>query len=119
MVAPISVFLADDNLLVRAGVRALLGRQDDVDVVGEAAGYPELLKDRPAEGDQLAEAVRAVATGATAIDPVIVDALVRPVTQTADDPTAADEDLLTQIAEGRPMKPIAPPRETTPEAVEQ
>src|SRR6478752_1642204 len=29
----ISVFLADDNLIVRAGVRALLGREPDVDVV--------------------------------------------------------------------------------------
>src|SRR4029079_4819876 len=39
----ISVFLADDNLLVRAGVRALLGREADVDVVGEASDYDELV----------------------------------------------------------------------------
>src|SRR5947209_11765359 len=35
----INVFLADDNLLVREGVRALLQRQADLDVVGVAADY--------------------------------------------------------------------------------
>ena len=48
-----------------------------------AAGYGYLLKDRIAEGDQLAQAVRAVATGGTVLDPTIVDALVQPVTDDA------------------------------------
>jgi class 3 adenylate cyclase/ActR/RegA family two-component response regulator len=39
----ISVFLADDNLIVREGVRALLGRQSSLRVVGEASDYQELL----------------------------------------------------------------------------
>ena len=133
----ITVFLADDNLIVRAGVRALLAREPDVEVVGEAADHPELLaaaaehqpqvvvtdirmpptfqregidaakeirkrhpgtgivilsqyddpeyaislladgaagyayllKDRLAEGDQLVDAIRAVATGGTAARP--------------------------------------------------
>jgi class 3 adenylate cyclase/DNA-binding NarL/FixJ family response regulator len=39
----ITVLLADDNLIVREGVRALLGLQDDIDVVGVAADYDELL----------------------------------------------------------------------------
>jgi adenylate cyclase len=39
----ISVVLADDNLLVREGVRALLARRDDVEVVGVAADYDELV----------------------------------------------------------------------------
>ena len=39
----ITVVLADDNLIVRAGVRALLAREADVEVVGEAADYPELI----------------------------------------------------------------------------
>ncbi|MBW3574044.1 MAG: response regulator [Actinobacteria bacterium] len=39
----ITVFLADDNLIVREGVRALLNRQRDVDVVGVAADYQELV----------------------------------------------------------------------------
>ena len=179
----ITVFLADDNLLVREGVRALLQRQDDLDVVGVAADYDELiagaeaaapqvvvtdirmpptfqregieaakevrkrhpgtgivilsqyddpeyavallsegsagygylLKDRIAEGDQLVDAVRAVATGGTALDPSIVDALVRPVSSS--DLSDADEELLTYIAEGKPIKAIAAARRTTPEAV--
>ncbi|HTZ07813.1 MAG TPA: adenylate/guanylate cyclase domain-containing protein [Acidimicrobiales bacterium] len=39
----ISVFLADDNLIVRAGVQALLGLEPDVEVVGTAADYDELV----------------------------------------------------------------------------
>jgi hypothetical protein len=34
----ITVFLADDNLLVREGVRALLGLEPDLQVIGTAAG---------------------------------------------------------------------------------
>ena len=180
----ITVVLADDNLIVRTGVRALLAREHDVDVVGEAADHPELiaaaiqhqpqvvvtdirmppsfqregidaakeirqrmpgtgivvlsqfddpeyavslladgaagyaylLKDRLAEGDQLVDAIRAVATGGTLLDPVIVEALVRPV-QTDDALSAADQELLTFIAEGKPIKAIAVARQTTPEAV--
>ena len=183
--AVITVVLADDNLIVRAGVRALLAREADVEVVGEAADHPELidaatslapqvvvsdirmpptfqregidaakeirkrnpgtgivilsqyddpeyavsllsegaagyaylLKDRLAEGDQLIEAIRAVATGGTLLDPVIVDALVRPVQAGDDELSRADQELLTWIAEGRPIKAIAVARQTTPEAV--
>lgn len=39
----IRVALADDQHLVRAGFRALLAAEDDIDVVGEAAGGTELL----------------------------------------------------------------------------
>jgi adenylate cyclase len=181
----ISVVLADDNLIVRAGVRALLAREADVEVVGEAADLPELLaaamelepqvvvsdirmpptfqregidaakeirkrnpgtgvvilsqyddpeyavsllsegaagyayllKDRLAEGDQLIDAIRAVATGGTLLDPVIVDALVRPVQTGDDDLNDADQELLTFIAEGKPIKAIAVARQTTPEAI--
>ncbi len=181
----ITVVLADDNLIVRAGVRALLAREADVEVVGEAADYPELiaaamehqphvvvsdirmpptfqregidaakeirarnvgtgivilsqyddpeyavsllsegaagysnlLKDRLAEGDQLIDAIRSVATGGTLLDPVIVDALVRPVQAGDDDLSRADQELLTFIAEGRPIKAIAVARKTTPEAI--
>jgi class 3 adenylate cyclase/DNA-binding NarL/FixJ family response regulator len=180
----ITVFLADDNLLVREGVRALLERQADLVVVGVAADYDELvagadvaapqvvvtdirmppsfqregieaaklvrkrhpgtgivilsqyddpdyavsllaegsagygylLKDRIAEGDQLVAAVRAVATGGTALDPSIVDALVRPVRQDGE-LSPGDEELLTFIAEGKPIKAIAAALGTTPEAV--
>src|SRR6266581_2875778 len=182
-VGPIDVFLADDNLIVREGVRALIERHPDLRVVGVAADYDEvvagaaatlpqvlvtdvrmppsfhregidaakevrkrhpgtgvvvlsqyddpeyaiallaegsagygyLLKDRIAEGDQLVDAVRAVATGGTALDPAIVDALVRPVTA-GGGLDAADEELLTMVAEGKPIKAIAVARRTTPEA---
>jgi len=180
----ITVFLADDNLIVREGVRALLQREADIEVVGVAADYDELLagaeaaapqvlvtdirmppsfqregidaarelrkrhpgtgvvvlsqyddpeyavslladgssgygyllKDRLAEGDQLVQAVRAVAAGGTALDPAIVNALVQPVT-TEGDLSSSDEDLLRLIAEGKPIKAIAAMWRTTPEAV--
>src|SRR4051812_41693357 len=182
--AHISVFLADDSLLVREGVRALLASEADLDVVGVAedfdglvrgadetrpqvvvtdirmppnfqnegieaaklvrkqhpgtgvvvlsqydepeyaislladgsAGYAYLLKDRVGDGDQLVKAVREVATGGSMLDPAIVDALVRPAR--ADGELDADEEqLLTWIAEGRPVKAIAAAREMMPEAV--
>jgi DNA-binding NarL/FixJ family response regulator len=40
----ISVLLADDQVLVRAGFRSLLDAQDDIDVVGEAADGEEALR---------------------------------------------------------------------------
>ncbi len=180
----ISVFLADDNLLVREGVRALVNREPDLEVVGVAADYDELvsgavaaepqvvvtdirmppsfqregieaakevrrhhpgtgivvlsqyddpeyaisllsegaagyayqLKDRIAEGGQLVDAIRTVASGGTALDPSIVDSLMRPVT-TGGDLGPEDEELLRFVAEGRPIKAIAVARRTTPEAV--
>ncbi|CAN5511545.1 hypothetical protein BH18ACT1_BH18ACT1_09600 [soil metagenome] len=181
---PLRVFLADDNLLVRAGVRALLNRDPDIEIVGEAADYDELiagaeaavpqvlvsdirmpptfqregidaarelrkrhpgtgvvilsqfydpeyaisllsegsagyaylLKDRLAEGDQLVAAVKAVATGGSALDPAIVDALVRPV-QEDGALTTADDELLRLVAEGKTIKAIAANLRTTPSAV--
>lgn len=40
---PIAVFLADDNLIVREGVRALIERHRDLSVVGVAADYDGLV----------------------------------------------------------------------------
>jgi YesN/AraC family two-component response regulator len=37
----IRVFLADDNVIVREGVRALIDRHKDLSVVGVAADYDE------------------------------------------------------------------------------
>ena len=150
-VPAITVFLADDNLLVREGVRALIDRQSDLQIVGVgsdydetvagatatapnvlvtdirmppsfnregidaakevrkrhpgtgivilsqyddpeyavallaegSAGYGYLLKDNLAQGDQLIGAIRMVATGGTALDPSIVESLMRPVTSKA------------------------------------
>jgi class 3 adenylate cyclase/DNA-binding NarL/FixJ family response regulator len=181
----ISVFLADDNLIVREGVRALIERHADLRVVGVAADYDEvvsgaaaagpqvlvtdirmpptfsregieaakevrkrhpgtgvvvlsqyedpeyavsllaegsagygyLLKDHVAEGNQLADAIRAVATGGTALDPAIVEALVRPVVAPGG-LLPAEEELLAMVAEGKPVKAIAAARKAPPEAVD-
>src|ERR1700730_4083427 len=179
----IDVFLADDNLIVREGVRALIERHADLRVVGVAADYDEvitgaaetepqvlvtdvrmppsfqregidaakevrkrfpgtgvvvlsqyddpeyavsllaegsagygyLLKDHIAEGNQLVDAIRAVATGGTALAPVSVEALVRPVT-THGGLSTAEEELLGMVAEGKPIKAIAAARKLPPEA---
>ena len=79
-----------------------------------SAGYGYLLKQHVADGDQLARAVRAVATGGTSLDSVIVDALMNPVTD--DSIGAGDEQLLRMVAEGLPVKAIALARRITPEA---
>ena len=181
----ITVFLADDSAIIREGVRAMLRRDADVEVVGVAedydglvagaaelhpdvvvsdirmpphfqregidaakeirkihpgtgivilsqyddpdyavsllsegsAGYAYLLKDRIAEGDQLGRAIREVATGGSMLDPVIVTALMSPVRRTGG-LSAADDELLGQVAAGRTMKAIASMTKTTPAAVE-
>ncbi|HEX2701165.1 MAG TPA: adenylate/guanylate cyclase domain-containing protein [Acidimicrobiales bacterium] len=181
----ITVFLADDNLLVREGVRALVGLEADLQVVGVAADYDELLaraeplepqvlvtdirmpptfqqeginaakelrkrhpgtgvvvlsqyddpeyaisllgegragyayllKDRIAEGDQLARAIREVAGGGSMLDPAIVQALVNPVAGKDGDLTEDEDELLRMVAAGKPMKAIAAVRATTAEAV--
>ena len=181
----ISVFLADDNLIVREGVRALIERSADLRVVGLAADYDEvvsgctatepqvlvtdvrmppsfhregidaakevrkrhpgtgvvvlsqyddpeyavtllaegsagygyLLKDRVAEGSQLADAIRRVATGGTALDPAIVEALVRPVISPGG-LLAAEEELLGMIAEGKTIKVIAAAKGVPPAAID-
>jgi DNA-binding NarL/FixJ family response regulator len=55
--APIRVVLADDQALVRAGFRALLDAQDDIDVVGEAG-----------DGDQAVRVVRRLAPDVVLMD---------------------------------------------------
>lgn len=180
----ITVFLADDNLIVREGVRAVLALEADLEVVGVAgdygelvagadrtepqvlvtdirmppnfqnegieaakevrkrhpgtgvvvlsqyddpeyaislleegaAGYAYLLKDRVSDGNRLARAVREVATGGSMLDPEIVQTIVSPV-RAAGQLAPDDEDLLDQVAQGRPVKAIANARNTTAAAV--
>lgn len=50
---PITVLLVDDHLVVRSGLRALLGTQPDIQVVAEAASGEEAL----AQAEQLGPAV--------------------------------------------------------------
>jgi class 3 adenylate cyclase/DNA-binding NarL/FixJ family response regulator len=177
----ISVLLADDNLLVREGVKTLIDMTDDLEVTGIAADYDELitaaeadppqvvvtdirmppsfqkegieaakivrkmhpgtgivilsqyddpeyavallsegavgyaylLKDRVAEGDQLARAIREVATGGSMLDPKIVQALTAPVS-TDSVLTPEEETLLDHVAQGTPIKAIAVTMRTTP-----
>ena len=181
----ISVFLADDNLIVREGVKALLDLEDDLDVVGVAADYDELvegaeeanpqvvvtdirmppnftregieaakvvrkrhpgtgivilsqyddpeyavsllsdgaagyaylLKDRVGEGNQLANAIRAVAAGGSVLDPKIVEMLASPLSSDGE-LTPDDEELLQQVAAGTPINAIAAARDTTPADVD-
>lgn len=177
----ISVLLADDNLLVREGVKTLIDLSEDLEVIGVASDYDELigaaeadppqvvvtdirmppsfqkegieaakvvrkmhpgtgivilsqyddpeyavallsdgavgyaylLKDRVAEGDQLARAIREVATGGSMLDPKIVQALTTPVS--ADGTLKPEEEtLLDQVAQGTPIKAIAVAMRTTP-----
>ena len=81
-----------------------------------AAGYAYLLKDRIAEPDRLAQAIREVATGGSMLDPEIVQALLAPARKDGD-LTEEQEALLRQVAEGRPVKAIATSMEIPPEAV--
>jgi adenylate cyclase len=179
----ISVFLADDNVIVREGVRAMLALEPDIEVAGVAcdydelvakagaaapqvlvtdirmpptfqregidaakelrkrhpgtgvvvlsqyddpeyavsllsegaAGYAYLLKDAVAEGDQLAAAVRQVASGGSMLDPKIVDALMHPVTADGE-LNASEEELLRMVAAGMPIKAIGVALRTTPAA---
>src|SRR4051794_19708891 len=180
----ITVFLADDNVIVREGVRALLAMEADIEIVGTAGDYDELiagaeaaapqvlvtdirmppafqregidaakelrkrhpgtgvvvlsqyddpeyaislladgaagnahlLKDRIAEANQLARAVGGVATGGSVLAPKIAEALVLPVAGIGG-LTVDEEALLQQVAQGRPIRAIAPPQHTTPAAV--
>src|SRR5438876_640601 len=80
----ITVFLADDSLIVREGVRALLAAQPDLDVV----------------------------TGGSILDPAIVHAIVQPA-RAEGELDEREEQLLRWIAEGRPVKAIATSWNTT------
>ena len=46
-VGAITVFLADDNVIIREGVRAMLERDQDIEVVGVAEDYDGLVGGRP------------------------------------------------------------------------
>ncbi len=181
----ISVFVADDSVFIREGVKAMLSRQPDIEIVGAAedydglvdgaeamapnvvvsdirmppnfrnegidacklirkrhpgtgivilsqfddpdyaiallsegaSGYAYLLKDRIAEGDQLARAIREVASGGSMLDPAVVTALMNPVRSTGG-LDRDDDALLEMIAEGKPIKAIAVATQSPPAAVE-
>ncbi len=59
-----------------------------------------------------------MATGGTALDPTIVEALVRAGASTPGGLTPAEEELLSLVAEGKPIKAIAAARKVPAEAVD-
>ncbi|MGL6278307.1 MAG: response regulator transcription factor [Gaiella sp.] len=95
------------------------GYATDLLAQGEGVGY--LLKDRVADVDQFALAVRRVADGGSALDPAVVSQLIggRP----ADDPlaelTPREREVMELIAEGRSNQAIADRMFVTLRAVEK
>jgi class 3 adenylate cyclase len=81
-----------------------------------AAGCAYLLKDRVAEGDQLVRAVREVTAGGSVLDPRIVEAMMKPVTEPGG-LSGAEEALLRMVAEGKTIKAIAAAQRTTAASV--
>jgi class 3 adenylate cyclase/DNA-binding NarL/FixJ family response regulator len=84
---------------------ALLGRGQ--------SGLAYLLKDRIAQGDELVRAIREVAAGGSAIDPVIAERL-----SGRRDAAAADREILDMMAEGLGYEQMAERLGTTQEAVD-
>jgi DNA-binding NarL/FixJ family response regulator len=78
---------------------------------GGSRGRAYLLKDRVGHGDQLVEAVRAVAAGGSFVDPVVLDVLVDVHRHDAHSPiarlTAREREILAQISTGRNNAAIA------------
>jgi DNA-binding NarL/FixJ family response regulator len=93
-----------------------------LDLIGDdASGVGYLLKDRVADGDALADAVRRVAAGGSALDPEIVGLMVG--RRRKDDPlallTPRERDVLTLMAEGKSNAGIADALHLTLNAVEK
>ena len=81
-----------------------------LDLIGDdAAGVGYLLKDRVADGQRFAEAVRRVAEGGSALDPEVVSQML--VRRRAHDPleelTSREREVLRLMAEGRSNQAIA------------
>ena len=89
-------------------------------MAGGAEGVGYLLKDRVADLDRFAEAVRRVAEGGSALDPEVVSRLVA---RRHDDPldelTPRELEVLALMAEGRSNKGIAEHLAVTEHAVEK
>jgi len=84
---------------------ALLGRGQ--------SGLAYLLKDRIAQGDELVRAIREVAAGGSAIDPVIAERL-----SGRRDAAAADREILDMMSQGLGYEQMAERLGTTQEAVD-
>lgn len=85
-----------------------------------AGGVGYLLKDRLAEASELADAARRVAAGGSAVDPSVVDELVRArrATDRLSRLTPREQEILELVAEGRSNRSIADGLGVTPRTVE-
>jgi DNA-binding NarL/FixJ family response regulator len=85
-----------------------------------ADGVGYLLKDRLGEADQLLEAARRVAAGGSAIDPAVVDELVRArrSVDTVGRLTDREREILGLVAQGRSNRSIATALSIAPKTVE-
>jgi DNA-binding NarL/FixJ family response regulator len=85
-----------------------------------AGGVGYLLKDRLAEASELADAARRVAAGGSAVDPSVVDELVR--ARRGSDRlsrlTPREQEILALVAEGRSNRSIADGLGVTPKTIE-
>src|SRR6266581_3775771 len=127
---PISVFLADDNLIVREGVRALINSRSDLRVVGMAGDYDELVSGAEATQPQVIvtdirmpptfrregiDAAREVRKRHPGTGVVVLSQYEDP--EYAVSLLPAEEELLGMVAEGRTAKAIAAARRVPPEAI--
>jgi DNA-binding NarL/FixJ family response regulator len=189
--AALRVVIAEDSLLVREGVRQMIDRQPDLEVVGDypdlptlsaalqdglpdvvvtdvrmpptftdegirmavelrashpdvgvvvlsqyaepeyarnlleggSAGRGYLLKERVSQPDQLAEAIRTVASGGSVIDATVVDLLVSASSRGPASPlaglTARELEVLDQVAQGKSNAAVAASLFLTERAVEK
>jgi DNA-binding NarL/FixJ family response regulator len=85
-----------------------------------AGGVGYLLKDRLGEASELADAARRVAAGGSAVDPSVVDELVRArrATDRLSRLTAREQEILSLVAQGRSNRSIADLLGVTPKTVE-
>jgi DNA-binding NarL/FixJ family response regulator len=85
-----------------------------------ASGVGYLLKDRLAEASELAEAARRVAGGGSAVDPSVVDELVRArrATDRLSRLTPREQEILELVAQGRSNRSIADGLGVTPRTIE-
>jgi DNA-binding NarL/FixJ family response regulator len=87
---------------------------------GGASGVGYLLKDRLAEASELADAARRVAAGGSAVDPSVVDELVR-ARRSADRLgrlTRREQEILALVAQGRSNRSIAEGLGVAPKTIE-
>ncbi len=87
-----------------------------------ADGRAYLLKDRVADADELAEAIRKVARGGSVIDPKVVEALVAARSRTdspLDELTARERETLEEMAQGKNNAAIAASLVITERSVEK